>query len=63
MQIQRRLLKSEEAAEFLGVSVWRLNDLRRRGRVPAVHLDRRTYRYDLAALEALAEGGGVTPGT
>ena len=48
----RPLLRAEEVAKLLRVSRWRVYELARRGRLPAVRLGR-SVRFDQRALEQL----------
>lgn len=51
----KRLLKTKEAAEYLGLSVRTLENWRYQGRGPALtHLDR-AIRYDIRDLDAWIE--------
>lgn len=48
---RRRLLKANEAADYLCISVPHLNRLAVRGDIPSVTLSQRCRRYDPAALD------------
>lgn len=39
------LLRAREVAEHLAISVWHLDDLRRRGLIKAVQVGQRSHRY------------------
>lgn len=51
----KRLLKTSEAAEYLGLSVRTLENWRYQGRGPKATLLDRTVRYDIKDLDAWVE--------
>jgi excisionase family DNA binding protein len=55
MSPKQRLLRPEEACEFLGVTPTELRTLRSKGAIRAVKLGHRTLRYDRIDLVAFIE--------
>lgn len=53
-----KLLNANEAADILGVSTWRLYQLAREHKVPAVRMGERGLRFSEKALEEWAARGG-----
>ncbi len=53
------LLKPEEAAAFLSISVRQLNDLRRAGKIPGIPVGHRTIRYSLQEIMDYLRGKAV----
>jgi len=55
-RVVRRLLKTRQAAEYLGVSPWKLRQLAIDGALPYIDGgDRAPWRFDLCDLEAYIE--------
>ncbi len=52
--ITQRLLKSKDAAKYLGICARKLWDLTNEGRVPSVRFDR-VVRYDVADLDTFIQ--------
>lgn len=50
--ITQQSFKASEAASFLGISLRKLGDLRRKGKINAERVNSRVYRYSLADLQA-----------
>ena len=56
-QAKRRLLRTKEAATYLGVSAWKLRRLVTNSRLPYVNdRDGSPWRFDLCDLENYVEG-------
>lgn len=53
METFKRLLKPNEAAEFLSITKARVYELTRRGELPVVILGSRQYRYDAHELNRM----------
>jgi excisionase family DNA binding protein len=49
-QIQRRLLKTKAACEYLGLSAWKMRDLVRAESIPVVCIDS-DFRFDIRDLD------------
>lgn len=61
--MERRLLNAKEAAEYIGCSLWALNEMRRRGVVPFVKLPQlRVFYYEKSALDAWIMSLQTQPG-
>jgi excisionase family DNA binding protein len=55
-RVVRRLLKTRQAADYLGVSPWKLRQLAIDGALPYINGgDRAPWRFDLCDLEAYIE--------
>ncbi len=56
---QRRLLSLEEAATYLGRTIWGVRELVWKGKLPAVRIDRRV-QLDIRDLEKFIEAHKVS---
>jgi excisionase family DNA binding protein len=50
-----RRLRPDEAAEYLGLTNREFRSLREAGKIPAIKLGHRTYRYDTRDLDTLIQ--------
>lgn len=53
----RKLLSDKETADYTGLSLWSINELRRRGQIPYIKLPGiRKYFYDQSVIDKWLEG-------
>jgi len=54
--IQRRLLRTKEAAEYLRLSAWQIRQLTANGKIPVIQYDDRgKFFFDMRDLDAFIE--------